>query len=258
MVSGVSSMSSMVIRPGPPWWCACVPGSCVWRYRRRSGNRPARCRSSVDLPAPFGPSSATRSPASIVQRDVVQGRRPVRIVVTQSLDADTGGAGRAVRSCPASARAPACSTASARSSERSSSAATSRPNPRTRVDRRERRTALQAPKPGRRASRARSIACDLAQHDGEAGQHGLEDVRQPVGKRRAGGRRGPGRSARGTSPGRPRATPRSRPGPAARPRRAACEPGRCQPGRRPDEDGHERQRATPAPAACRPRRSRRA
>ena len=44
--------------------------------RSRARAIPARTRSSVDLPAPFGPTSATRSPCAIAERDVAQDRAP--------------------------------------------------------------------------------------------------------------------------------------------------------------------------------------
>ena len=62
------------------------PGRRVDRAARRPstvppppGRMPLRCSTSVVLPAPLGPSSATRSPRATVQVDAAQRHVPVRV-----------------------------------------------------------------------------------------------------------------------------------------------------------------------------------
>ena len=65
--------------------------------RRRRGRMPLRCSTSVVLPAPFGPSSATRSPRFDAQVDPVQRLVPVGVGEREAADLAGTAAGRTGR-----------------------------------------------------------------------------------------------------------------------------------------------------------------
>ena len=65
------------------------------------GTSPASARSSVVLPAPFGPTNATRCPGDSASETSRSTRRPAKVTLT-SLRGDEGGVGHATP--PESAR----------------------------------------------------------------------------------------------------------------------------------------------------------
>ena len=62
------------------------PAGAADAARGSAASRPAAWRSSVDLPAPLRPISATRSPGAEPQRDVAQDRRPASELVPDAVE----------------------------------------------------------------------------------------------------------------------------------------------------------------------------
>ncbi len=71
----------------------------------RSGSSPTSALKSVDLPAPFGPTTATWAPCATLQRDLLQDRIAA-IAHADAIDVQAGGAALA-----AARRRPGADTA---------------------------------------------------------------------------------------------------------------------------------------------------